>query len=298
MNNAGVLSAIGAYTLWGLLPIYWKSVHTVPAFEVLCHRTVWSLAFLLLLLLWKKQWGWLNQARRDRATIITFVVTSSILGLNWFVYIWAVNAGHILDASLGYFINPLISVLLGMLFLKERLRPWQWVAIGIALCGVVFLAVGHSAFPWIALTLALTFGLYGLLRKTASLEALEGLALETAVLSVPALAYLFYLELTGAASFGHVGTTTDVLLAFTGIATAIPLLLFAYAARKVTLATVGILQYIAPTLQFLLGALVYRETFTETRLIGFGTVWIALIVYSLEGIIERRRKERAVLPVG
>jgi chloramphenicol-sensitive protein RarD len=287
MNNAGVLSAIVAYTLWGLLPIYWKSIHTVPAFEVLCHRTVWSLTFVLLLLLWKKHWSWLDQARKSRATIITFLVTSSILGINWFVYIWAVNAGHILDASLGYFINPLISVLLGMLFLGERLRPWQWVAIGIALCGVVFLTVGYGAFPWIALTLALTFGFYGLLRKTASLEALEGLALETAVLSVPALAYLVYLELTGTASFGHAG-----------IVTALPLLLFASAARKVTLATVGILQYIAPTMQFLLGALVYGETFTETRLIGFGTVWIALIVYSLEGIIERRRRKMTALPVG
>jgi chloramphenicol-sensitive protein RarD len=295
MNNAGVLSAIGAYTLWGLLPIYWKSIPAVPAFEVLCHRTVWSLAFVLLLLLWKKRWSWLDQARKSRATIITFLVTSSILGLNWFVYIWAVNAGHILDASLGYFINPLISVLLGLLFLRERLRPWQWVAIGIALSGVVFLTVGYGAFPWIAFTLALTFGFYGLLRKTASLEALEGLALETAVLSVPALAYLVYLELAGAASFGHAGTVTNVLLAFTGIVTALPLLLFAHAARKVTLATVGILQYIAPTLQFLLGALVYGETFTETRLIGFGIVWIALIVYSLEGIIERGRKKPTVL---
>jgi chloramphenicol-sensitive protein RarD len=297
MNNAGVLSAIGAYTLWGLLPIYWKSIHTVPALEVLCHRTVWSLAFVLLLLLWKKRWSWLDQARKSRATIITFLVTSSILGLNWFVYIWAVNAGHILDASLGYFINPLISVLLGMLFLKERLRPWQWGAIGIALCGVVFLAVGYGSFPWIALTLALTFGLYGLLRKTASLEALEGLALETAVLSVPALVYLVYLELAGTASFGHAGTVTNVLLAFTGIVTALPLLLFARAARKVTLATVGILQYIAPTMQFLLGALVYGETFTETRLIGFGTVWTALVVYSLEGVVERRRKRTTALPV-
>lgn len=298
MNNAGVLSAIGAYTLWGLLPVYWKSIHTVPAFEVLCHRTVWSLALVLLLLLWKKRWSWLNQARKSRATIITFLVTSSILGLNWFVYIWAVDAGHILDASLGYFINPLISVLLGMLFLKERLRPWQWVAIGVALCGVVFLTVGYGAFPWVALTLALTFGFYGLLRKTASLEALEGLALETAVLSIPALVYLVYLELVGAASFGHAGAVTDVLLAFTGVVTAFPLLLFAHAARKVTLATVGILQYIAPTMQFLLGALVYGETFTEARLIGFGTVWIALIVYSLEGIMKRRRKKTAVLPVG
>jgi chloramphenicol-sensitive protein RarD len=296
--NSGILAAIGAYVLWGLLPIYWKSIQTVPPLEVLCHRTVWSLLFLLILLIWSKRWQWLRQASRSPATIITFLITSSILGLNWFVYIWAVNAGHILDASLGYFINPLISVLLGTIFLKEQLRPWQWVAIGIAVCGVVFLTLGYGAFPWIALTLAFTFGLYGLLRKTASLEALEGLALETAVLSVPALAYLIYLELEGTASFGHTATDTEILLAFTGIATALPLLLFAYAARRVTLATVGILQYIAPTLQFLLGIWVYDETFTATRMIGFGVVWIALILYSLEGIMEKRREKTAALSAG
>jgi chloramphenicol-sensitive protein RarD len=296
--NSGILAAIGAYVLWGLLPMYWKSMQTVPPFEVLCHRTVWSLLFLLLPLIWSKRWQRLRQASRSPVTLITFLITSSMLGLNWFVYIWAVNAGHILDASLGYFVNPLISVLLGTIFLKERLRPWQWVAIGIAVCGVVFVTLGYGAFPWIALTLALTFGFYGLLRKTASLEALEGLALETAVLSVPALAYLVTLELTGAASFGHTATTTDVLLAFTGIATALPLLLFGYAARKVTLATVGVLQYITPTLQFLLGVWVYGETFTTTRMIGFGTVWIALILYSLEGVIERRREKTAALSIG
>ena len=296
--NSGILAAIGAYVLWGLLPIYWKSVQTVPPLEVLCHRTAWSLLFLLFLLIWSKRWQWLRQASKSPVTLITFLITSSILGLNWFVYIWAVNADHILDASLGYFVNPLISVLLGTIFLKERLRPWQWVAIGIALCGVVFLTLGYGAFPWIALTLATTFGFYRLLRKTASLEALEGLALETAVLSVPALAYLVYLELTGAASFGHTATATDVLLAFTGIATALPLLLFAYAARKVTLATVGVLQYIAPTLQFLLGVWVYGETFAATRMIGFGAVWIALVLYSLEGVIERRREKTTALSIG
>ena len=296
--NSGILAAIGAYVLWGLLLIYWKSVQTVPPLEVLCHRTAWSLLFLLFLLIWSKRWQWLRQASKSPVTLITFLITSSILGLNWFVYIWAVNADHILDASLGYFVNPLISVLLGTIFLKERLRPWQWVAIGIALCGVVFLTLGYGAFPWIALTLATTFGFYGLLRKTASLEALEGLALETAVLSVPALAYLVYLELTGAASFGHTATATDVLLAFTGIATALPLLLFAYAARKVTLATVGVLQYIAPTLQFLLGVWVYGETFAATRMIGFGAVWIALVLYSLEGVIERRREKTTALSIG
>lgn len=296
--NGGVLAAIGAYTLWGILPVYWKSIQAVPSFEVVCHRTVWSFVLLLVLLLWRRRWKWLQQAIRDRVTLITFLVTASILGLNWFVYIWAVNAGHIVDASLGYFINPLISVLLGVVFLDERLRPWQWAAIGLAFGGVVFLTLGYGAFPWIALTLATSFGLYGLLRKTAALGATEGLSLEMAILSVPCLAYLLILEITGAGSFGHTETTTSILLAFTGVVTAFPLLLFAYAARQVTLATVGILQYIAPTLQFLLGILVYGEAFTRARLVGYGAIWVALLVYSLEGLIQGKRRRAQALSAG
>jgi chloramphenicol-sensitive protein RarD len=194
------------------------------------------------------------------------------------------------DASLGYFINPLFSVLLGVLFLRERLRRWQWIAIGLAAGGVIFLTLGYGAFPWIALTLAITFGFYGLLRKTAPLGALEGLSLETAVLFLPALAYLVYLESVGAASFGHTGATIGILLALTGVATALPLLWFAYGARRATLTTVGILQYIAPTMQFLLGVLVYGESFAKTRMIGFSVIWIALLIYSLEGVMEGRKR--------
>ncbi|MDY6877811.1 MAG: EamA family transporter RarD [Chloroflexota bacterium] len=291
MKN-GIISAIGAYTLWGVLPIYWKSLHTVPAFEIVCHRMVWSFAFVASLLIWQNRWQWLQQIRERPAILITFVGTSCVLALNWFTYIWAVNAGHVVDASLGYFINPLISVLLGVIFLRERLRPWQWVAIGLASGGVIFLTLGYGTFPWIAFTLAITFGFYGLLRKTASLGALEGLALESTVLFLPALAYLVYLELTGNASFGHAGTATNALLALTGVTTAFPLLLFASAARQVTLATVGILQYVTPTLQFLLGVLVYGETFTKTRMAGFGVIWTALLMYFIEGVVEDKRQTR------
>jgi len=296
--DGGILSAIGAYTLWGILPIYWKSVQTVPALEVICHRTVWTFSFVVLLLIWRRRWRWLEQAIRSRVTLVTFLGSASMLALNWLVYIWAVDAGHIVDASLGYFINPLISVLLGVLFLGERLRFGQWMAIGLALGGVVFLALGYGAFPWIALTLAITFGLYGLLRKTAPLGTIEGLSLETVFLSAPALAYLIYVEIAGTASFGHSGTVTNTLLALTGVVTALPLLLFAYAARRVTLATVGILQYIAPTLQLLVGVLAYGETFTETRMVGFGAVWIALLIYALEGVLEGKRRRSNVLPTG
>jgi chloramphenicol-sensitive protein RarD len=243
-----------------------------------------------LLLIRGGQWEWLRQARKNPAVMVTFLGTACFLAFNWFTYVWAVNAGHIVDASLGYFINPLFSVLLGVLFLKERLRLWQWVAIGIAASGVIFLTLGYGAFPWIAFALAISFGFYGLLRKTAPLEALEGLSLETAVMFLPTLGYLVYLELTGTASFGHAGAVTNVLLVLTGIISALPLIWFSYGARRVTLATVGILQYIAPTLQFLLGVLVYGEDLTETRVIGFSVIWTALLIYSVEGIIESRKQ--------
>ena len=289
MKN-GIISAIGAYTLWGLLPIYWKAIQSVPSFEVVCHRVVWSFLFVALLLTGKRQWGWLRQAKSSPITLITFLGTCGLIALNWLTYIWAVSTGHIVDTSLGYFINPLISVLFGMLFLKERLRPWQWVAILVALGGVLALALGYGSFPWIALTLAITFALYGLLRKTAPLDALDGLALEMLFLFIPALAYLVYVGLAGSGSFGSTGLKTSVLLAFTGVVTALPLIWFANGARKVTLATVGILQYIAPTLQFLIGTFVYGESFTRERLVGFSAIWFALLIYSVEGITASKRR--------
>ena len=218
------------------------------------------------------------------------LASACLLGLNWFIYIWAVNSGHVVDSSLGYFITPLVNVLLGVLFLRERLRKWQTVAIGFAAVGVLSLTVGYGVFPWIALSLAFSFGFYGLLRKVSPLGSLEGLSLETAALSLPAIAYLVYLEGTGGASFGHAGAATTLLLAGTGVVTAVPLLLFAHAARQVTLATLGILQYIAPTFQFLLGVLVYGEPFTPARLLGFVPIWLALVIYSLEGMTEEKRR--------
>jgi chloramphenicol-sensitive protein RarD len=294
----GIAAAVVAYALWGILPVYWKAVQGVPAFEIMCHRTIWSFLFVLLILTARRQWGWLRRARRNPKSLLTFACSACLLALNWFTYIWAVNAGHIVDTSLGYFINPLFSVLLGILFLRERLRLWQGIAIGFAAAGVLFLTLGYGAFPWIALTLALTFGFYGLLRKTAPLGSLEGLSLETALLSVPTLAYLVYLEWLGTSSFGHAGTVTSILLALSGLVTAFPLLMFAYAARRVTLATVGILQYIAPTLQFLLGVFVYREPFTQTRLLGFAAIWISLLIYSIEGVVKERRQRVHAVSAG
>lgn len=284
--KAGILYAIGAYALWGVLPIYWKAVKIVPAPEILCHRILWSFVFLLALLGVKRHWRWLGGAIRNRTTRLTFLGTSFILSINWLTYIWAVNAGYIVDTSLGYFINPLINVFLGVLLLRERLRAFQWLAVGIAAGGILYLTIGYGSFPWIALVLAFSFASYGYLRKTASLGSLEGLSLEAGILSLPALGYLLFLEGACTGSFGHRGRGINLLLLFTGVATAVPLLGFASAARRITLTTLGLLQFIAPTLQFLVGVFVYEEPFIKTRLIGFCFIWAALLIYSVEGAIR------------
>lgn len=295
--NKGMLYAIAAYGLWGLFPLYWKTLQHVPALEILSHRMAWSLLFVLILLVVRRQWGWLKTAVSQPKTLLLFTASAILLSLNWFVYIWGVNAGHIVETSLGYFINPLMSVLMGVFFLGEKLRRGQWAAIGLAAVGVIYLTVRYGALPWIALTLATSFGLYGLIRKTAPLGSLEGLSLETALMFIPAFGYLVYLEAAGTAAFGHVDTVTTVLLGFAGVATAVPLLLFAAGARLIKLATIGILQYIAPTLQFLIGVLIYHEPFTMDRLIGFSIIWLALLVYSAENLWFIRHRPR-LQPVG
>ena len=290
--SKGTLTAASAYILWGFFPIYWKLLQDVSALEILGHRMTWSLIFLLGLLAYKGHWGWIKTAVRDRKILLTFLVTALLLSLNWGTYIWAVNAGFIVETSLGYFINPLVNVLLGVIFLKEKLRVWQLLAVLIALTGVLYLTFSYGALPWIALTLAFSFAFYGLLRKTASLGSLEGLSMETGILFLPAFAYLIYLQFEGTAAFGHVDLKTTLLLALTGVATAVPLLLFAAGARQITLITLGILQYMAPTIQFLLGVLVYKEPFDERGFVGYGLVWLALLIYSGEAIWRTRQNGR------
>jgi len=287
--NLGIAAALAAYTMWGLLPVYWKALQTVPTLELVAHRTVWSFVFLLLWSAWRRRWAWLHQLRQDRRTQITFAATAGLLGLNWAVYLWAVNAGLLVDVSLGYFINPLINVMLGGLLLGERLRTGQGVAIVFAVAGVVYLTFNYGAFPWVALTVASTFALYGLLRKTASLDAVEGLFTEMALLSVPALGFLLLQHQTGAAVLGTIETPLLVLLVMTGVVTALPLVWFSYGARRITLTTIGILQYVAPTLQFLLGVIVFGESFAFARLAGFVLIWLSVAIYSLEGLIVRRK---------
>jgi chloramphenicol-sensitive protein RarD len=253
---------------------------------------VWAAITMFIVLSVIHHWQWLLGAIKSPLTLLTFSGTACLLSLNWLTYVWAVNSGYIVETSLGYFINPLLTVLLGVIFLKERPRLWQWIAIAVATTGILYLTFSYGLFPWIALTLAMTFGLYGLLRKTASLNASEGLWLETTILFFPALVYLLYLESLQVASFWHAGTFTSLLLLLTGVATILPLFLFVAAARRITLTSVGILQYIAPTLQLLLGVFVYGETFTKTRLIGFLFIWLALLIYSIDGIITGRNREK------
>lgn len=286
--NKGVVYAAGAYIIWGLLPIYWKSLQEVPAGQILSHRIVWSLLFVGLILTLRHNWAWLRGAMARPQVLMTFVVSGLLLGVNWFVYIWGVNAGFIVETSLGYFINPLVNVLLGYLILKERLRPAQWLALSVALGGVLYLTLSYGAFPWIALTLAFSFGIYGLIRKTAALNSAEGLFLETAVLFLPALGFLLLQERSGAGAFAHGDPSTTLLLMGAGIVTSVPLLLFASGARRITMTSLGLLQYIAPTLQFLIGVLIYNEEFGPARVVGFGLIWLALILYSAESILHRR----------
>ncbi|WP_307838930.1 EamA family transporter RarD [Deefgea sp. CFH1-16] len=247
------------------------------------HRFIWSLVFLSAVLLIKQRWAWLKPALKQPKLIGVFILSAVLLASNWYTYIWAVNAGRVVDASLGYFINPLINVLLGVIFLHERLRPAQWLAIAIAATGVAWLTWQAGHLPWIALILACTFALYGLLRKTAQLGALEGLSLETLVLFPIALAAMVYLLATGQSDFVRAPISTQALVLLAGPITAIPLLLFAAGARKIPLSLVGILQYTGPTLQLLIGVFVFHEAFGAAQIIGFGLIWLALAVYAIDG---------------
>lgn len=292
MQNKGILYGVAAYTAWGLLPIYWKLLGAVPALEILSHRMVWSLLFLLLLLRYRKQWGWLRPALRNWRTVLLYLVTAVLLSVNWGVYIWAVNSGHIVEGSLGYFMNPLVNVLLGVVLLRERLRRWQVVAVVAAVLGVVLLTLRVGRLPWIALTLAFSFGFYALLRKKAPLDSLPGLSLETALMFIPALIYVVWTQARGTAVFLHTDLRIALLLPLAGVVTALPLLWFGTAAQHVTLTTLGILQYIAPTLQFLLGVLVYGEPFDQGKLLGYSFIWLALIIYTVERIRYYRHQVR------
>lgn len=283
----GISAAIAAYALWGLLPVYWKALNGASATEILAHRMIWSLLFLLGVLAIRRQWEWITVIRQQRRLRLTYLASAILLAANWGIYVWAVQINRVVEASLGYFINPLVSIALGVLVLRERLRPAQWLAIGIAAAGVAWLTYSAGALPWIALALALSFGLYGLLRKQTPLGSFEALTVETLWMFPPALLWLSWLA--GANGGIHHDTGLWMLLISTGVVTAAPLLFFGAATRRIPLTTIGILQYLAPTLQLVLGVLVYGEPFSSAQLIGFGAIWMALAIYTLDSFIAVRR---------
>jgi chloramphenicol-sensitive protein RarD len=292
----GVLYGIGAYLAWGVFPIYWKWLQSVAAIQLISHRIIWSFIFLAGIIFATRQWRAFRSAVLSRRVLLIYLASAILLSINWLTYVWAVNAGFIVETSLGYFINPLLSVLLGVIFLHERLRLWQWALIGLAAIGVVYVALSYGHFPWIALTLAFSFGTYGLIKKTAPLGSLHGLTLETGLLFLPAVGFLVFMEANGQGAFLHSGPTKDLLMVGAGVVTSVPLLLFAAAAQRIPLSTMGVLQYVTPTMQFLLGILLYREPFNQSHLIGFCIVWLALILYWGEGFLASRRRSPSLLP--
>lgn len=280
--------AASAYAVWGLFPIYWKWLHAVAPAQLLSHRIIWSWVLLTLIIVMLRQVGEYRREVARPRVLRTYAIAAVLVSANWLTYVWAVNAGHVVQTSLGYFINPLISILLGVVFLRERLRPWQWVAICVAASGVVFLAIEGRQVPWIAITLAVTFGLYGMVKKMAPLSSVHGLALETAILAPVALGYLVFTAYQGSGAFLELGATTDLLLVGAGVVTTAPLLMFATAAKRIPLTWLGILQYIAPTIQFLLGVFLYHEPLSAARLAGFIIVWAALAIFAVEGALAHR----------
>jgi len=285
--QTGILSAALAFLCWGLFPLYFHAIDEVPPLQILAHRMIWSLLFLLIVLAVRRQWDWLRLARQPRV-LGMFVASACLLSVNWLIYIWAVNNGHVIESSLGYFINPLVNIMFGYLLLKERLRRPQWLAIAVAALGVAWLTWQAGTIPWIALSLAASFGGYGLMRKIAPLGALEGLSFETMVLFPLAAAYAAWLTAHGQNAFINTpSNTTRLLLMAAGPVTAIPLLLFAGAARRIPLSVLGLLQYVTPTMQFMLGVWLFHESFTAERLVGFALIWIALVLFALEGLFRR-----------
>jgi len=299
---SGFWSGVAAYTIWGLVPLYWKLLKHVPAIQVLGHRIVWSLAVLIILVAAMRRGGRATfgggraTLGGGRATLGAvsgrvvglYAIAAALIAVNWFLYIYAVNAGFIVETSLGYYITPLVNVLFGVVVFHERMRPAQWVAIAMAAVGVVQLTFAYGALPWIAFGLAASFGSYGLAKKKAPLDPVEGLTLETAILAPVAILFLIMLHRSGEGAFLRTGATIDVLMIGGGLVTTVPLLLFAAAVRTVPLSVIGILQYIGPTLQFLLGVFVYHEPFSRTQLVGFSIVWTALAIYAGDSLRVRR----------
>jgi len=291
-RRAGVASGLAAYGLWGVFPLYFPLLEPAGGVEIVAHRVLWSLVFVGVLLTAVRRWSHVRAAVSDRRTMLVLLGAALLIAVNWLVFVYAVNSGHVVETSLGYFINPLVSVLLGVVVFAERLRPLQWVAVGIAAVAVAVLTVDYGRPPWIALALAVSFGLYGLMKKLVRVEAAPGLFVETALVVVPAVVVLAVLQVRGQGTAVSEGTGHLLLLVSSGIATAVPLLLFAAATRRIPLSTVGLLQYVTPLMQLAIGVFVYREPMPPARLVGFVIVWIALAVFTADSLRQARAGAR------
>jgi chloramphenicol-sensitive protein RarD len=286
----GLWIAAASFVLWGVMPLYWHALKAVPSLQIVMHRIVWSTVFVVGWLLWQRR-DWLRVALAKPRIAWMLALSGVLIAFNWGLYIWAVNAGHVVESSLGYFINPLVSVLFGVIFLRERLTRVQWVSVGLASVGVLWLTVQYGHPPWIAIGLALSFALYGLIRKLAAVDSVAGLGVESVYLFLPALAVLLWGEAHGSGGFLDAwGLWLDALLILGGALTALPLIGFAYAVRRVPLSVVGLMQYIAPTLQFLIGVWILGEAFDRDRAVGFAFIWIALAIFAAEGVWRSQRR--------
>jgi chloramphenicol-sensitive protein RarD len=289
--NKGIVYAFGAYFLWGFFPIYWKLLKQVSAIQLIAHRVAWSFVLLLAFVALTAQWPKFRAVAFKPRVVGVYLFSAALITINWWMYVWGVNAGFVVETSLGYFINPLLSILLGVVFLRERLRRLQWLAVGLAAFGVIYLTLALGRPPWIALTLACSFGLYGFVKKMAPLSSLYGLTLETGLVFLPALFFLVYSDMSGQGAFLHVPVLMNLLMVGAGVVAVVPLLMFAEAAKLVPLSVIGIMQYMTPTFQFLLGVFLYKEPFTTRQMIGFGFVWVALILFWGESFYSRKKRK-------
>ena len=287
---SGLAAAVGAFVIWGLFPLYLKPMAEVPALQIMAHRVVWCCLLVFAWLALRGELGAVRAALADPGSRLRLAASAALISINWLIYVWAVNSGHTVEASLGYFINPLLNVVLGVMLLHERLNRAQWLAVALAALGVLYLTVATSRPPWIALGLAASFGTYGLIRKVVKVESVPGLATETLLLAPLAVAFLVWCEVRGLGALGRSGAAIDVLLIASGLVTALPLALFAYGARLIPYSTIGIVQYIGPTLQFLIGVFVFHEAFTAERAVGFVAIWTALAIYAADGAYRTRRR--------
>ncbi|HEX4630468.1 MAG TPA: EamA family transporter RarD [Chthoniobacterales bacterium] len=295
-DRSGLIAGIAAFGTWGLIPVYWKLFTSISASEILAHRFVWTTAFLVGLLSWQQRWPEVREAARSRRAFFYCIASGLAISVNWFCFIWAVNADRVIETSLGYFMTPLVNVLFGATFLREKLTRWQMLSVLLALVGVLNLTLGYGRFPWLAITICVSFGLYGLLRKQSGVRPIPGLFLETTLLTPIAVLYLVYLQRGGHSAVSTAGLSMILILMSTGIVTGVPLVWFGHAARHLRLTTLGFLQYLSPSCSFFLGVFLYHEPFTRTHLMTFMFIWVALIIFTAEAIWRwRSDRERETL---